>query len=93
MAKYLLLFLQLNVIFRNLPFFFVLGCIISVVFPIMYPSYNDNFEKLQKSSNECMNQRIKQRHLSALDSSFQANSQECFDLAEAKLKNAAKAQK
>ncbi len=88
MAKILLLFIQLNIVLRNLPLFFVLGCITSVVFPIIYPS-DGRFEQLKKLSGECM----KQSQVKAFDSSFKATSKECLERAEAKLKNAAQVQK
>jgi hypothetical protein len=88
MAKYILLFFQLNIILRNLPFFVVLGCITSVVFPIIYPS-DGSFDQLKKLSAECM----KQSKVKAFDSSFRATSKECLERAEAKVKNAAQVQK
>jgi hypothetical protein len=88
MAKFLLLFLQLNVIFRNLPFFFILGCMISVVFPLMYPDIETGAQ-LSEMANDCAKETYKKDQE---DSKAISAIEKCVEYKRTQ-KNAAQAQK
>jgi hypothetical protein len=52
MTKFLLLFIEMNLVLRNLPFFIVLGCVVSVGFPIMYPNIETGAQ-FSEMANDC----------------------------------------
>jgi hypothetical protein len=56
MLKFLLLFTQLNIILRNLPLFFVLGCVVSLVFPILYP--HTSGAELSELAGDCVRESL-----------------------------------